>query len=160
MLREPSVAADGRLQEWWEEFAEPEPGHRHLSHLFAVYPGDEVTPRSTPELAAAARRSLEHRLANGGGGPGWSRAWVAGYGRGCWKGTWPGRACRSSWGLVLRQLLWLSRPGVFQIDANFGATSRHRRNVAPEPPGTLDVLPAFRRRGQMVRCRVFEPEGA
>ncbi|HTX00719.1 MAG TPA: hypothetical protein VMD59_18205 [Acidimicrobiales bacterium] len=77
-LREPRVGADGRLQEWCESFAEPEPGHRHLSHLFCLYPGDEVAPSSTPMLAAAARRSLEHRLEHGGGGPGWPRAWVIG----------------------------------------------------------------------------------
>ena len=75
-LHVPQVASDGRLQEWWEDFDEPEPGHRHLSHLFCLYPGNEVTPRSAPALAAATRRSLEHRLANGGGASGWSRAWV------------------------------------------------------------------------------------
>jgi len=50
-LHEPQVAADGRLQEWWEDFGEPEPGHRHLSHLFCLYPGDEVAPRSAPVLS-------------------------------------------------------------------------------------------------------------
>ena len=71
-IYELQVAADGRLQEWWEDFGEPEPGHRHLSHLYGLYPGAEITRRS-PDFTAAARLSLEHRLANGCGPSGWSR---------------------------------------------------------------------------------------
>ncbi len=70
------IGRHGQLQEWLEDYEEWEPGHRHLSHLFAVYPDHEITPRSRPQLATAARASLERRLANGGGGTGWSRAWV------------------------------------------------------------------------------------
>ena len=55
---------------------EVEPGHRHISHLYAVYPGSQITPRGTPALAAAARTTLDDRLAHGGGQTGWSRAWI------------------------------------------------------------------------------------
>ncbi len=52
----------GRLQEWIEDYDEPEPGHRHMSHLFGFHPGRQITLRGTPELAAAARKSLEYRF--------------------------------------------------------------------------------------------------
>jgi hypothetical protein len=75
-LRGPAVGPDGRLLEWSRPYPEREPGHRHLLHLYGAYPGEEVDPDETPELAAAVRRSLVARLAAGGGGTGWSQAWA------------------------------------------------------------------------------------
>lgn len=75
-LPPPQVGGDGRLMEWPEEFAEPEPGHRHISHLYALHPGQDITVDATPELARAARATLDCRLAHGGGHTGWSRAWI------------------------------------------------------------------------------------
>ena len=74
--RRTEIGKHGQLQEWMKDFDEAEPGHRHISHLFALHPGHSITLRGTPELAKAARVSLERRLANGGGGTGWSRAWI------------------------------------------------------------------------------------
>ncbi len=71
-LARPKIAGDGRLMEWAEEFKEEEPQHRHLSHLFALYPGNEITLDKTPALAQAAKKSLEAR---GDGGVGWTYAW-------------------------------------------------------------------------------------
>jgi alpha-L-fucosidase 2 len=68
----------GQLQEWSIDFDENQPGQRHMSQLYPVYPGSEITPRSMPILATAARKSLERRLANGGAYTGWSRAWAIG----------------------------------------------------------------------------------
>ncbi len=67
---------DGRLQEWPVDYDEPEPGHRHISHAYGFHPHNQITLRGTPELAHALRKSIEHRLANGGGHTGWSRAWI------------------------------------------------------------------------------------
>ena len=67
----------GRLMEWLEDFDEPQPGHRHMSHMFGLYPGDAITPTKTPELAQAARKSIEHRLANDYHATGWSLPWLA-----------------------------------------------------------------------------------
>ena len=73
------IGSRGQLQEWLEDYDEREPGHRHISHLFALHPSDQITPRGTPDLARAARVTLERRLAAGGGGTGWSRAWIVNF---------------------------------------------------------------------------------
>jgi alpha-L-fucosidase 2 len=69
------IGADGRLLEWAMPYQEAEPGHRHISHLVGLHPFNLITP-ATPELLGAARKVLEFRLAHGGGGTGWSRAWI------------------------------------------------------------------------------------
>ncbi len=66
------IGPDGRLQEWLEPYGDSEPNHRHVSHLYGLHPYHEITPEGTPELAAAARQSLEKR---GDAGTGWSLAW-------------------------------------------------------------------------------------
>jgi alpha-L-fucosidase 2 len=66
----------GQLQEWLYDYDEEEPGHRHISHLYAVYPGTTFSYEKTPELMAAARKTLERRLSFGSGHTGWSRAWI------------------------------------------------------------------------------------
>ena len=70
------ITHDGRLQEWPEDYTDHEPGHRHISHLWALFPGDQITPRRTPELAKACRATLDARLSHGGGSTGWSRSWI------------------------------------------------------------------------------------
>jgi alpha-L-fucosidase 2 len=74
------IGSLGQLQEWSIDFKEMYPGMRHMSHLYPLYPGNQITPRSTPELAQAARVSLERRLkfagAESGGFTGWARAWA------------------------------------------------------------------------------------
>ena len=72
----PQIGSDGRLMEWSQEFEEQEPGHRHMSHLFGLHPGRQFTESKTPYMIDAIIRSIEYRLANGGGHTGWSRAWI------------------------------------------------------------------------------------
>jgi alpha-L-fucosidase 2 len=75
-VRPPLVGEAGDLLEWDSERVPMELGHRHVSHLYGVFPGSRITPRRNPELLEAAARALRVRLANGGGHTGWSRAWA------------------------------------------------------------------------------------
>ncbi len=70
------IGKAGNLQEWQQDYAENEPGHRHISHLFALFPDDQIAPHRTPQFAKAARVTLDRRLAGNGGSTGWSRAWI------------------------------------------------------------------------------------
>ena len=75
-LPSPAIGSNGSIMEWLEEREEAEPGHRHFSHLFALWPGDEIDLEETPGLAEAAKKTLERRLGAHGGHTGWSRSWL------------------------------------------------------------------------------------
>jgi alpha-L-fucosidase 2 len=116
------IGSDGRLMEWAQEFPEEEPGHRHISHLFAIHPGSQINPIQTPEYAEAAVKSLEYRLKHGGGHTGWSAAWLISlYAR---LGQ-PDKA-KESVDLVISKSINPNMFGncpPFQMDNNFGATA-------------------------------------
>ena len=118
------VGKAGNLQEWLEDYADAEPGHRHISHLWALFPGTQITTQHTPELAKAARTTLERRLAAGGGQTGWSRAWVVNY----WDHFGEGEQAYESMVVLFRQstfpnLMDTHPPGLFQIDGNLGGAN-------------------------------------
>jgi len=118
------VGKFGQLQEWQYDYDESEPGHRHISHLWALFPGTQISLERTPELAAAARVTLESRLAHGGGQTGWSRAWVVNY----WDHLHEGEKAYESLQVMFRQstfpnLMDTHPPGLFQIDGNLGSAN-------------------------------------
>ena len=145
----------GTVCEWIKDYEECEPGHRHISHLFGLYPGETIN-ESDPEIFDAAKKTIQRRLSHGGAATGWSRAWVINFYARLKNGFSAGEHLKQLLKLSTAENLFDMHPP-FQIDGNFGAVAgitemliqSHEGSPAQRVTELLPALPPKWKKGRV-----------